>query len=501
MPDAERRDSIIVGGGLAGLTCGVALADRGLKPLVLDRAEILGGRARSWIDPDTGDPVHIGPHIFLSIYPNMFALLDRLGTRGKIRWIPHPEFITMVDGTREIAMRAAPLPPPMHFVPSVLADPTTSLWDKASNVPLSAYVLRMTPEEILALDDVSAHDFLVAMGVTRRYRETFWAFTALAIMNVPLQECSAAALLRFYQVLVGRKGYQIGMPACGLGDLFAPQSVGVIRSRGGEVWKNTSVERILFDESQHAYGVRLADGRELHSDHVIAALPPHTLARLLPQAMRDTSPFDRLDRFEPCPYVSVYLWFDRKLTRRLFWARTFDSRDLNCDFYDYSNILPGYEHRGSLITSNIIYSARVSGLSDDEIVAKTLDEIAEYLPEARRARLKHSVVNRIPMAIHCPRPGTERLRPDANTPTGLILAGDWTNTGLPSSMESAVASGWRAAEVVLGRTGREVDLVRGHWELPSFPVRAGRVLATMLRPFHRTHLRASALQRSRRDRA
>lgn len=473
-------DAIIVGGGLAGLTCAVGLIDRGFKPLVLEAGSLLGGRARSWIDETTGDPVHIGPHIFLSIYPNMFALLDRLGTRRQIVWQPEDEFITMTRGTTEIPMRSSMLPPPMHFIPSVLADPMCSLWDKASNVPLSAYVLQLTPSELLELDDVPALEFLRTLGVTERYIRSFWAFTALAIMNVPLEQCSTAALMRFYQVLVGRRGYRIGFPATGLGDLFAPQAAGVIRAAGGEVRTGARVQSFLTDDSGRVAGVRLDDGTELNSNTVIAALPPQTLARLIPERWKNEAPYSDLHAFEPCPYVSVYIWFDRKITRRMFWARTFDDRDLNCDFYDYSNILPGYENKSSLITSNIIFSSRIGAMSDDEVVEATVSEIADYLPHAREARVTHALVNRIPMAIHCPRPGTERLRPDPGAPHGLILAGDWTNTALPSSMESAVASGWRAAELALERSGRPAKLVAGDWALPKFPVSAARALHKVL---------------------
>jgi 15-cis-phytoene desaturase len=148
--------------------------------------------------------------------------------------------------------------------------------------------------------------------------------------------------------------------------------------------------------------------------------------------------------------MSCYLWFDRKLTTERFWAQLGALNRLNTDFYDLSNIRRGWQARPSLIASNIIYSHRAQAMSDEEIVAATRREIAQFLPQAARARVVHAVVNRIAMAIPCPLPGSESARPAPS----ISLAGDWTRTGLPCSMESAVRSGFMAAEEVLQAAGR-----------------------------------------------
>ncbi len=122
--------------------------------------------------------------------------------------------------------------------------------------------------------------------------------------------------------------------------------------------------------------------------------------------------------------------------------------------------------RPSVITTNCIYSDRAQDLTDEQIVEATVAEMAEYLPEAAQAKVQHAVVNRIPMAIHCPYPGTERRRPAARTPIrGLLLAGDWLATALPSSMESACLSGWQAAEAILDDAGAPRRLAEPHKEI------------------------------------
>ncbi|MCB9536028.1 MAG: FAD-dependent oxidoreductase [Myxococcales bacterium] len=481
MRAAPAFDCVVIGGGLAGLTSAVGLADAGLKPLVLEAGALLGGRARSWTDPTTGDPVHIGPHIFLSEYRNLLRLFDRLGTRDRIVWQPADPFITLVDGRRAVPIRPAPLPPPMHLVPSVLADPTTRLADKLSNVPLSARLLSLDDDQVLALDALPADTLLRQGGVSETYIRSFWSFVAQSILNVPLAECSAAALARFYRALIGTRGYRVGFPDRGLGDVFAPAARRVIEQAGGQVLTDTRVARFTH-EGDRVTGVVTDEGRAFAAPHVVAALAPQDLDRLVRAPWRRLSPFRDLPAFEPSRYLCVYLWFDRKLTRRRFWARVYDPGDLNCDFYDYGNILRGPRDRPSLIASNIIYAQRLPPMDDAAIIARTRAELAEYLPAANAARLVHAVVHRVPMAIHCPRPGTERLRPATRTPIdGLLLAGDWIRTHLPASMESAVCAGWRAAEAVLADHGHHAALAAPAWRLPRAPRIASRVLADLLR--------------------
>lgn len=458
----------MIGGGLAGLSCAVALRDAGLRVLVLEADSMLGGRAASWTDATTGDPVHIGPHIFLNHYPNMLALLDTVGTRDKVVWQGDGRFLTMVDGQREIPIEASPWPAPYHYVPSLLGDPATSVKDLVSNWPLVDLALRLDEAMVTRLDEVSAVELLRAAGVTPAFVERFWAFTAMSIMNVPLERCSAGALMRFYARLIGHPDLEPGFPDGGLGDVFAPACRARVEAGGGgEVRTGARVRELVVARDdggrERVTGVVLESGERLDAKTVVAALPPAALARLAPPAWaeRRLEPFASLARFLPVPYLSTYLWFDRKLTTRRFWARAFRAEDFNCDFYDLSNIHRGWRRRPSLVTCNVIGSDRLGEVDDARVIERTLEELAEYLPEARRARVVHARVHRIPMAIHAPEPGTEALRPPVRGPIeGLLLAGDWIATGFPSSMESAVRAGFMAAEEALADRGRTVSLTR-----------------------------------------
>jgi 15-cis-phytoene desaturase len=484
-PQGIKVDAVIVGGGIAGLTAGVALAEAGVKVMVIEKQSILGGRARSWTDPKTGDPVHIGPHILLSEYANFLGLLDNLGTKSKVVWQPSPHFITMVDGTRATKMKLANLPPPMPFLPSVLMDRGIGLADKLSNFRFTAFAMKLDEEDIYAFDGVDGKTLLSAMGVTDAYMTHFWEFVSMSILNVPLDRVSGAALLRFYRRLIGRRHTQVGFADGGLGDLFAPAARAKIERLGGRVMTGAGVKTFIVDENlRRVGGVVLEDGTRISAARTISALAPQELARLVPDGWKTRKPFSDLAKFEPCPYVSTYLWFDRKVSNEQFWARVHRTDDLNCDFYDLSNIHTGWRGRNSVIATNAIWSHRTKGMTDEQIIERTRAELTEYLPQVKHAKLVHSVVNHIPMAIHCPYPGTESLRPRADTPIGgLLLAGDWTRTEYPSSMESAAFSGYVAAERVLEAQGVLKRLARPRKDVEGFTKLFTRAAAASRRIF------------------
>jgi len=461
----EVVDVVVVGAGVAGIASALALAKRGLGVVLVESRSILGGRARSWVDGVMRDPVHIGPHVVVTEYPNFFQLLEELGTRDKIVWQPWRHFLTWVKGKQEHHVRTLPLPAPASWGLASMTDPFVSMADKHSTVPAAVHCLGLSEDELLALDSESGAEFLRRLGVREAYVQHFWGFLSHAILNVPVEEVSAAALVRFFRRLVGRSSMEMGFADCGLGELLAPAR-GLLEASGARTLTSTEVVGFL-EEGGACAGVSLDDGRQLKARlGVVSTLPPQTLLPLLPRGWVQAHPSIRdLERLRPCRYLSVYLWFDRKVSEgKQMWARTYQKGDLNCEFYDFSEIYTGVDGRGtpwkerpSFIGSNIIDAGRLHELSDEELVEGTLRELGERF-ELAGAKVLHSVVNRVPMAIHRPVVGTERLRPDQASPVeGLYFGGCWTRTDFPSSMESAARGGYLAAERLLERHG----LLRG----------------------------------------
>jgi len=448
-----RADVLIAGGGVAGLSCGLALADLGLRVAVFEAADHLGGRAASWPDGVTGDVIDIGPHVLSTEHRNFIALLRRLGTAEDVNWQPEP-FITLFDQGRLLRMRSPRWPVPLHGLrnlPLVLR--SVSLAELLSNTRVAWRAARLNEDDTAALDNIDALYFLLTHGVRQRFIDWFWTPACLALLNVPLQRCSAAALMRVFRLMLGRSGYHFGFPAIGLSALYADGSRAGIEAAGGRVATSTRVDRVELRDGRFQCLV-LADGRRVHSSCAVLAVPPAALSALALPKLPTVA-----QRFESSPYVSTMLWFDRRITRECFWARVWTPRDLNLDFYDLANIRGLPDDAPSLIACNAIHAHEATQWHDDAIVHRTLAEIAEFAPAAREARLRHVVVHRIPMAVPCPLPGTESLRPPNATPIeGLWVAGDWTGTALPCSMESAARSGHLAAEQVAAWFGRPLAI-------------------------------------------
>ncbi len=441
-------DVIVVGGGLAGLSCAVALADQGRTVVLLEGERELGGRARSWRHLPSGDDVDIGPHVVHSEYANFFAFLARLGTQACVLWQPD-RMITVSTPRGLHRLRHRALPTPFSLMPDMLRAPGLEPRDALSNMRITRAALRYSEDDLPRLDCRTGLEVLRDYRVSERMIDWFWRLASMTVMNVPLERCSAAALMRVHSQLSGHRKLHFGFPTVGLSDLYVMQAADVIARAGGSVRTGIAVTRVDSDSDWHV--ATLADGTRLQSRQVVLAVPPRELAQLRPD-LGDSA-------FEPSPYKCVYLWFDRRFAPERFWTLLWHPDRLNYDFYDLAQIRPRVSGGASLIASNIIFSHRAAALSDDEIVSATLRELAEAVPDSRDARLLHGDVHHVPMAIPCPYVGTESRRPQTRTHMrGLFLAGDWTRTRLPCSMESAVRSGFLAAEACLSQSGEVTDI-------------------------------------------
>ena len=454
-------DVVIAGGGIAGLTCGAALADAGLRVALYEANPHCGGRASTFKDATTGDAVDIGPHVVTTEHRNFLSLLSRVGTDGDVLWQPNP-LITLLDDRRILRMHALRWPPPLHGLPSLRnALRCVSMADLWSNRRIAWHAARTSDSALMTLDAIDALSYLRQMRVSERFITWFWRSATMALLNVPLAQCSAASLMRVFRLLLGRSRYSFGFPRTGLSDLFVPGCVRAIEKAGGAVHNSERVVRPLLRHGRFA-GFQLEHGREVLAQAGVLALTPQALSEM--SAPRADAPawLGRTERdlakFSPTPYVSTTLWFDTKVTHERFWARVWAEGDLNTDFYDLSNIRANPKSH-STIAANAIHAHSAAAMSDADVVDRTLREIEEFAPDAAHAAVVHARVHRIPMAIPSPEPGTESLRPNVvSALPGLFLAGDWTATGLPCSMESAARSGALAAERAAAASGLTLRL-------------------------------------------
>ncbi|GAB3761578.1 FAD-dependent oxidoreductase [Ramlibacter monticola] len=454
MRESSTFDALVIGAGVAGLFCATELADAGLRVGVLEARACPGGRARSWHHAGMGLEVDVGPHVISSEHVHFMRMLRRVGTATQVDWQPGI-LVTLLEERRLLDVASVSWPPPLHLLAN---GPMTlrrlGVRASLSHWPVIREAARVDEAGLRALDAVDAFSWLGSKGMAAEAIDWFWRSTLLSLLNVPLEECSAASALRIFRLMLGRSGYHFGFPRVGLSQLYVPGCSAAIRERGGEVYTRSAV-RALDVQDGFVRGVRLRSGALLLAPWCILALPPWHAAPLLARTREPLlAPLQATARrFLGAPYTSTVLALDRRLGPRRFWARVWDPEDLNTDFYDLANIRPELAGAGSVVACNAIGPNAHPEWSEQAVVARTLQELQDFAPAAREARVLGASVHRIRGAVPQPRPGTETLRPGARTAvTGLLLAGDWTDTALPCSMESAARSAALAAEVILQRT-------------------------------------------------
>jgi len=433
----------VVGGGLAGLAAGCALADAGCRISLYERRPYLGGRASSYQHPGTGEVVDNCQHVLLGCCTNLIDLYRRTGVEDKIRW--YDELTFLEPGGR--ASRIAPsfLPAPLHNGPSFLSAHCLGLSDKLSIARVMMALLRGVPED-------NGQSFLAWLGrysPTPAALERFWKPILISALNEDLDRVSV-----FYAGQVIRESFmksaaagRMGIPAIPLSDLYAA-GAGYIQARGGEVFLRAPIEALAVEDS----GVRLKTAQgEVVADAVVLAAPSDIALKLLPENLRPEGWTAASDGLDTSPIAGIHLWFDRQISE-LDHAVLLD-RTIQWMFHK-SRIqaeVRGSDSAGGSYVELVVSAAKtLVNLSKNEIVELAVRELREFFPAARDAVLVKSTVIKEIHATFSPGPGVDRLRPaQATLSERVFLAGDWTATRWPATMEGAVRSGYRAAEAVM----------------------------------------------------
>jgi zeta-carotene desaturase len=446
-------DVIVIGAGVAGLRSAVELASRGARVTVLEAKSVLGGRATAFADPRTGERVDNGQHVMLGCYGETFSFLRQIGTEDRVRVQPNLE-VDFVDrkGARS-RLRLPGLPPPINLLAGLLDWSALDWRDRmaaarlAGPIRLAQSELRArsqgkTPDRIAASPGETVEEWLVNNGQTARIREMLWEPLALAALN---QSVRTAAAPPFAAVLAqmfggGPRDSSLAMPACPLDELYAEPSRRFIESRGGEI-RIGCPARIELRRGQ-ALHVE-ARGTRLLAGGVVAAVPWYAMSDLF---SGDTAPVDALRTAaaatQPSAIASVNLWLDRRVLQMPFLG--LPGRTMQWAF-DKAQMFEADSSHITLICSG---ADGVMSMHNDELIALALAELRDALPESRAARVLRASVVRERRATFSIAPGQPK-RPGTKTAiAGLVLAGDWIDSGLPATIESAALSGRRAAEAL-----------------------------------------------------
>jgi squalene-associated FAD-dependent desaturase len=447
----QRRTVAIIGGGLAGLSAGSALADAGYRVELFERRPYLGGRASSYELPGTGEVVDNCQHVLLGCCTNLIDFYRRLGVEQQIRWYDAITFI--LPGGRSSTLKPGNLPAPFHAAPSFLDSSVLDLKDKLA-------VARAMMALVPALPNDSGENFLswlLRHGQTKTAIDRFWAPVLVSALNEDLDRMSVrfAALVFRESFLKSAEAGRMGVPAVPLSDLYGT-AARYLEERGGKVHLRASVESVRVD----ADGAQLCvGGEDVRADLAILATPFGGVEKLLPEAPESEALRQELSRFESSPITGIHLWFDREITpmehavlleRTIHWM------------FHKSKILATRKdsaQSGSYVELVVSSSKTLVDKPRGEIIELAVKELGEFFPTVREANLTKATVIKEVHATFSPAPGSDKFRPSNRSPwPRLFLAGDWTATGWPSTMEGAVRSGYSAAEVMSGRKFLVPDL-------------------------------------------
>lgn len=436
---------IVIGGGFAGLSASADLVSSGYSVTLIEQRRHLGGRAYSFHDRNIGIELDNGQHLLMGCYENTFRFLNTIGTIDRL-YIQDNLHVDFLDTNgHAYKFDCLPLPPPFHTASGILR--FTAL-KPSERIRMLSVVREMLFNTADPAKDYTVSEWLERLGQGKESRHKFWNILTYAVMNEGPDAASASlfkAVLKkaFFK---SRQGSRLVFSAVPLSRLYTGDAEDYIRRQGGVIEKGCLVTEILTEDSEVS-GIRLRDGRVLTGDDYIAAVPYYSLQRLLPEEIMEKYPsyFRGIRELAPSPILSIHLLFDRSITD--YPSAALIDSPVQWVF-NKEKTYRDSAYRG--LFSLVISGAHLHVKWDKErLLEMAFTEIGKVFPGVSSAKLLYSKIIKERFATFSPRPGIQRHRPDQKTPVkNLFLAGDWTDTGLPATIESAVISGYRCAEMI-----------------------------------------------------
>jgi zeta-carotene desaturase len=459
------QNVLVIGGGLAGLSSAVALAEAGCRVRLLEKRPHLGGRATSYTLPD-GSEVDNCQHVTLGCCTNLSDFYRRVGAADRIRFYDRLYFVDAKGRRSEIAASGL-FPPPLHMAPSFLFFSALTLADKVGIARAMLAIARAggSPPDI---DSVSMLDWLRRMKQTPSAIGRFWRVVLVSALDEELDRTAARYGIEvFWKAFLGsRAGYRVGIPTVPLAELYEGCRIAV-EQKGGEV-KLRAGARELCIEGDRCAGVVMEDGTKIPADGCVAAVPHDVLLELAPKPWGEVNgALAGLHKLKTSPITGVHFWYDRAVMTEPFltlldhttqWI--FNKSLLSADVTKSAGSRPMNQSQkptrndGQYLQLVISASYDLVPRSRQEIIELCKRELAEVLPATREAKLEKATVIKEVNATFSPEPGVDAFRPAQQIGVrSVALAGDWTRTGWPATMEGAVRSGYLAAEALLASFG------------------------------------------------
>ncbi|HBL46331.1 hydroxysqualene dehydroxylase HpnE [uncultured Gimesia sp.] len=462
---ASQSEVVIIGGGLAGLACAATLADRGIPVSLFESRPRLGGRASSFADKQSEQLIDNCQHVSMGCCHEFNRFCETVGISSFFQRAPELYFVgpdSVGPAAEEQQLKvnrfaASPLlPAPLHLLPAFGGLSYLSWSEKVQLVRgLKQLALaKMDPD-----NEPTIADWLAEHGQSSNVINRFWNVVLVSALSESLDRISLSHARKVFVdgFLRARDSWQVLIPTVPLEQLYGTVIQEYLKQRGTKIALQTGVENIRIDGS-NITGIQLRDGIEIDCRQVVLAVPHQRVFDLLPAEFPGREKLVGIQQLESAPITSVHLWFDREITT-LPHAVFVDM--LSQWMFNRSRLMQnadsenGYYYQIVISASHQLTGSARQGRTQAEIIGAVIRELAQVWPEASTAELLHSRMVTEHQAVFSVQPGVEQLRPSQRTEVaGLYLAGDWTSTGWPATMEGAVRSGIQAAEFLLADLGR-----------------------------------------------
>ncbi|HVC98516.1 MAG TPA: hydroxysqualene dehydroxylase HpnE [Pirellulales bacterium] len=448
----------VVGGGLAGLAAAARLAEAGLAVELFEARRQLGGRATSFHDPASGEWIDHCQHVSMGCCTNLADFCRRTQIDDAFRRDRVLHFFAP-DGRGYRLAGCRWLPAPLHLGPSFLRFGFLSFFERLA-IARALWRLART-----AIDDDASQptigQWLRANGQSARAIEWFWSVVLVSALGEEVERASLAAARKVFVdgFLSARSAYEIEVPLIPLGEMYGRRLEAWLADHGVSVHKGTAVERVEGGAAG-VTAVVLAGGARRETDAVVVALPWRRVREVFDTELLSALPgLIGVERIEAAPITGVHLWFDREIVqlhhavlvgRLSQWVFNRGQRTTV-----ESGPWPAHYYQVVISASRSLVTR-----DRDDVVREVVSDLAAIWPAAGQAKLIQWRIVSEQAAVFSVRPGIDHHRPRQRTPiANLALAGDWTRTGWPATMEGAVRSGYLAAESILQSLGQEAELL------------------------------------------
>ncbi|MBN9118605.1 MAG: FAD-dependent oxidoreductase [Planctomycetes bacterium] len=443
------HSALVVGGGLAGLAAAVGLARHGFRVTVLESRNRLGGRAGSFTDPGTGQMVDACQHVSMGCCTNLAHFLRTVGVDHLLA--PQPKLYFVTPDRRVSTFKADPWPAPFHLGRALMGAHYLTPCDKLRVAYGLAAMLWARPDA-----DPPLLPWLRTHRQNQRTIDRFWGVVLTSALNETVDRVGLKYARKVFRdgFVRHRDAFTVHVPTVPLGRLYGDELRAWLAKHDVELRENAGAKRLVLG-APGVSAVELRDGSALSADWYVLAVPFDRVSDLLPDELSSReSYFAGVKNLTPSPITSVHLWFDRP-TMKLPHAVLVDC--LGQWVFDRGEVAPG-----EFYLQVVVSAARdLRGLGRDEVRRQIVEELGRVFPPVAGAKLLRAKVVTEHAATFSAVPGVDRWRvPQASPVANLAVAGDWTETGWPATMEGAVRSGYGAAEVILERAGRPAKLVQ-----------------------------------------